>query len=253
MIVTLLSDFGLDSSYVGQMKLALLEGCPGLELVEISHLCPPQDVRAAAFLIYSAIKDLPRRPRLHVCVVDPGVGSPRGVLALKALGQWFLAPDNGLLSYIVQLDPACEGWLLPAAPPGASRTFHGRDHFVPLALHLLAHDSVPTQSRVVQPKPVFSREPERTRAGFRARWLFTDGFGNRISALRREHLEGTDPRSCRFQCGQSSVGWVDVYSQAEPGGLCVLEGSSGHIELAIRDGAAAARVSPDSVLSCELP
>ncbi len=233
-LLSLLTDFGLDSSCVAQLKALLLEEAPGQAFVDISHACPPQDLRAAAWLLYSFVQGLPRRKRLHLCVVDPGVGSARAVLHLRALGQEFLAPDNGLLSYILDLDPRAECCALPAAPEKGSSTFHGRDHFLPLALRRLRGEDL--GGGTCNPCSPFSLKPRRVGETWRGAVLFVDGFGNRITALQAEHAGGRPPENLRFVYGDQELPLQRCYADCGPGEPSVILNSTGHFEIALKNG-----------------
>src|SRR5437764_11323843 len=139
-IVSLLTDFGLADTYVGQMKGAILATAPSATLVDLTHAVPPQDVQAGAFLLWSAVEAF-SAGTIHVAVVDPGVGSSRRGLAIRcARGDTFVGPDNGLLVPAVdRLGGALTTvslsdqrfWRTTAT--SASATFHGRDVFGPVA------------------------------------------------------------------------------------------------------------------------
>src|SRR5690554_6018083 len=104
MLLTLLTDFGTRDYYVGAMKGVILSRVPDLNIVDLTHEIPPQDVSAGAFVLYALHREFPERT-VHVAVVDPGVGSSRRVLVVRAAGQYFVGPDNGLFSYILDTSP----------------------------------------------------------------------------------------------------------------------------------------------------
>ena len=143
MIVSLLSDFGLADTYVGQMKAAVLSVAPEATLVDLTHAVAPQDVFGGAFQLWAAVEVFPAGS-VHLAVVDPGVGSERrAVAALSGRGDYFVGPDNGLLVPALERLGGCvraveltERSLLAAPSPSA--TFHGRDIFGPVAGHLAA-------------------------------------------------------------------------------------------------------------------
>ena len=106
-LVTLLTDFGLDDTYVGQVKGAILSVAPNATLVDLTHAVPPQDVQAGAFLLWSAVEPFPAGT-IHLAVVDPGVGSARRAIAIRsARGDVFVGPDNGLLLPAVERLGGC--------------------------------------------------------------------------------------------------------------------------------------------------
>jgi hypothetical protein len=138
-ILTLTSDFGLTDHYVAAMKGVILSICPQARMVDISHGVSPYDIAEGAYLIAQAYPFFPRKT-VHVVVVDPGVGTARRPILLEAAGQYFVGPDNGVLSMVysrekhkVRLISNDRYFRKPV-----SRTFHGRDIFSPVAAHLAA-------------------------------------------------------------------------------------------------------------------
>src|SRR5690348_2761518 len=138
-IVTLTTDFGLADHFVGTMKGVILGICPQAQIVDISHEVAPFAIAEGAYLVAQAYRYFPKKT-VHVVVVDPGVGSGRRAILVEAAGQFFVAPDNGVLSMIY----ARERHRVRAITNGryflkpVSQTFHGRDIFAPVAAHLAA-------------------------------------------------------------------------------------------------------------------
>src|SRR5215467_7691958 len=140
MIITLTTDFGLSDPFVGIMKGVILGIAPAAELVDITHDVRSYDILEAAFIIESTYRYFPEGT-VHVIVVDPGVGSARRPVAAAARGHIFVAPDNGVLSYVIQSDPmtpVSAHWIKNQSLflSSVSQTFHGRDIFAPVAAHL---------------------------------------------------------------------------------------------------------------------
>jgi len=137
-VIALLTDFGTRDHYVGAMRGVALGICPDASLVDITHHIEPQDILGGALELAAAFRYFPHGT-VFLCVVDPGVGSARGVLVVEAGGHAFLAPDNGLLAQVIeQADSAVVRQLAPAASTELrlstpSATFHGRDVFAPIA------------------------------------------------------------------------------------------------------------------------
>jgi len=134
-IVTLTTDFGRLDSYVGQMKGALLAVAPGIRIVDLCHEVPPHRIDAGAYLLETGYAVFPPGT-VHVAVVDPGVGSSRRALAVRAGVHYFVAPDNGLLTRVLLREPLHEARLLDDESffrPVRSATFEGRDRFAPAA------------------------------------------------------------------------------------------------------------------------
>ncbi len=249
-VVTLLTDFGSSSGYVAQMELLLREAIPQVRVVHIAHDLRSHDVRTAAWLLYSVVRGLPAVSRFHLSVVDPGVGSGRRVLYVEALGQQFLAPDNGLLSHILDLDPGARVWQAPDPTPSALRTFHGRDHFVPLAVTTLQGKlDWELCDKAGTPRFLDVRlDPVEQENGYAACVLHADSFGNLITQLRAEHVfRGPAPSDWnrdlvpgQFAIGKQVLRVCTSYAEISENEIAVILGSSGHWELAMREASAEA-------------
>ncbi len=138
-IVTLTTDFGLTGPYVAAMKGVLLGKVPGVHLVDVCHTIGPQDVLEGSFVL-AAIVDAFPAGTVHLAVVDPGVGTERKLIAVALADQWFVLPDNGLISGAALGRSPAGIWEIttPAiARATIAPTFHGRDIFAPAAAHLL--------------------------------------------------------------------------------------------------------------------
>jgi len=137
-IITLLTDFGAADVFVGSMKGVILGINPHAQIIDLTHDIPAHDIRAGAYLLHSASRHFPPGT-IHVAVVDPGVGSERRPLLVTTRSYHFLAPDNGLLSYILASEPKAEIRELTAKQyflGTVGSTFHGRDLFAPAAAWL---------------------------------------------------------------------------------------------------------------------
>jgi S-adenosylmethionine hydrolase len=236
-ILTLLTDFGSSDTYVGQVKGAILAVAPAVQLVDLTHAVPPQDVLGGAFLLWSAVEVFPPGS-VHLAVVDPGVGSARRAVALQARrGDLFVGPDNGLLV------PALErlGGLLRAVElterrywrPAPSSTFHGRDIFGPVAGHLAAGIALPDLGRPID-DPLRLELP--TPRGLEGEVVHVDTYGNLVTNLPAAAL----PAAYRVHLGAWVVEPQPNYAAAGPGALLALVGSAGLLELSARDASAAA-------------
>src|SRR5262249_19353343 len=184
-IVALLTDYGLQDPYAGVMKGALLSVNPQARIVDLTHDIPPQDVREGSRVLAAARGYFPDGT-VFVAVVDPGVGSDRAIVGVETDRQVFLAPDNGLLSFledsIVRMVRITEAkyFLKPV-----SKTFHGRDIFAPVAGHLtrgvdLARFGPPLK----QLTPLEASLPRRTPdGGIQGEVVTIDRFGNLITNI----------------------------------------------------------------------
>ncbi len=183
-ILTLTSDFGLSDHYVAVMKGVILSICPPARIVDISHGISPFEIAEGAYLIAQAYPCFPRKT-VHVVVVDPGVGTARRPILLEAAGQYFVGPDNGVLSMIysrekhkVRLISNERYFRKPV-----SRTFHGRDIFSPVAAHLASGVPPSRMGKLIQDylQPSFEK-PQRTgKRTWTGRILRIDRFGNIVT------------------------------------------------------------------------
>lgn len=239
MIVTLLSDFGLADGYVGQMKGVLLAGCPSAALVDLTHLVPPQDVRSGAFQLWAAVGAFPAGT-VHLAVVDPGVGTRRRAVAAQAKrGDCFVGPDNGLLLPAIErlggLRRAVE--IRPAHPP-PSRTFHGRDVFAPAAAWLARGERL---DRLGPALASLDRSadfpvPRAVAGGLSGEVLAADAFGNLVTNLPAARL----PLRFDVRVGRRLIrgGPHESYAAVPRGEPLAIVGSSGLLELSVREGSA---------------
>jgi S-adenosylmethionine hydrolase len=236
-IVSLLSDFGLADTYVGQMKAALLSVAPGATLVDLTHAVAPQDVYGGAFRLWAAVDAFPAAS-VHLAVVDPGVGSERrAIAALSARGDSFVGPDNGLLvpaldrlggcACAVELtEPAY--WRL-ASP---SATFHGRDIFGPVAGHLAAGVPLERLGRPIEPRRAFEL---RMAEGLDGEVIHIDTYGNLITNIPAANL----PKAFSVRLGSLEIEAQPNYAAVEKGASLAIVGSAGLLEISVRDGSAA--------------
>lgn len=241
-IVTLLSDFGTGSGYPAQMKGAVLGRLPGVQLVDLSHEVPPFDLLAGALLLEACVPRFPRHA-VHCAVVDPGVGTARRPLCVvDREGRRLVGPDNGLFTPF--LGPGASAWLLSdrlLAPQPESATFHGRDLFAPVAAWLAGGGAAeklgpPVTDPVRLPWP----EPVRRGAELLGEVLAADPFGNLLTSIRAAHLPSGP---LIVEAGGQRVRMVRTYGEAAPGELVAMVGSSARLELAVREGSAAARLA----------
>jgi len=242
-ILTLMTDFGLEDGYVASMKGVILGIFPTAVLVDVSHLVPPQDICAGAFLLATVYRHFPEGT-VHLAVVDPGVGTSRRGLVLKSADYCFVGPDNGLFSWVLQEESGWQAYSLENPRyrrAEVSSTFHGRDIFAPAAAHLLA--GVPANAFGAPCTPVAA---DWSRVVHGANHLLgmvihIDHFGNIIT-----NLQDRDVR--RMSAGLGSVltigphriaRFVNTYAEAGPGEPVALIGSSGFLEIAVNQGNAA--------------
>ncbi|HHT9160083.1 MAG TPA: SAM hydrolase/SAM-dependent halogenase family protein [Candidatus Brocadiaceae bacterium] len=266
-VITLLTDFGNQDAYVGIMKGVIAGINPFANVVDICHSIPPQDIFSSAYLLYSSYKYFPRKT-IHVAVVDPGVGSRRDIVCVETKDYFFLVPDNGLLSYIVQEERPKSIIRLTNSKyflPSLSSTFHGRDVFAPVAAHLsLGVKPQQLGIKINQLEQLDVPNPVQKKAGrVEGQIIYIDRFGNLITNITKEYLvKGTggqkpEVRSMKPDAFEKIskekilskydtiettigkkriVGLSKTYTDAKPGEPLVLIGSAGFLEVSINQG-----------------
>lgn len=242
-VVTLLTDFGLSDPYVGVMKGVLLRESSKLRLIDVSHQVPPQDVSVAALWIARSYPFFPEGS-VHLCVVDPGVGSARAPLAARVGTHTFVAPDNGLLSDVLAGAPAGAVRRIDVERLGlmpCSRTFHGRDVFAPVAGRLASdrlgfEDVGPPHEPLVLPRSA----PSVSSGTVLGKVSFIDHFGNAITDIPLELVPASD---AAVRVGGARLRVLGTYSEGQPDECIALGSSFGTLEIARRDGNAAATLA----------
>lgn len=237
-IITLLTDFGTADHYVAEMKGVLLSGAPGVTLVDVTHGITPGDVRSAAYILSRTWHRFPVAT-IHMAVVDPGVGTSRGALAIAAHEHWFVGPDNGVFTPVLH-DTAVEAVVLPT-PENASPTFHGRDLFAPAAAALAR--GVPLQSLgesfAGMPERLAYTEPHYEGKTVVGEVVYIDRFGSLVTNLTTELV----PAYATLEVEDLDLGPLRrTYNDVTAGGLLAYVGSGGAIEIAVRNGSAARRL-----------
>lgn len=250
-IITLLTDFGLRDYFVAAMKGVILSLNPNIKLVDISHLIPAQDVFSGAFTLGQAYTCFPVGT-IHLAVVDPGVGTARKAIAATAGGHFFVAPDNGILTYVLRGQENFTAYEITADHyfrKPVSSTFHGRDIFAPIAARI-SRDIPLRQLGPLLPKPIQLAIPVPTRvrdALIQGSILAVDQFGNLITNLMPEDLpvySASHPGSCKLLAGQREItSFRRAYGEGAPGELFVVPGSTGYLEIAVRNGSAASTLN----------
>jgi len=235
-VITLTTDFGLSAAYVGIMKGVILSRCPTATIIDISHDVPPQEIRAAAYLIETSWQYFPAGT-FHVVVVDPGVGSERKILAAKIGSRRFLAPDNGVLTSILDLGTDEifsveneEHFLNPV-----SQTFHGRDIFAPVAAELANGTGIgalgPRLEKWVTVEIALASTDEDGRVTGEV--IYIDSFGNLITNIEAERVS---QGACIEVAGRQIEGLVESYASTEAGELLAIIGSTGRLEISVNGG-----------------
>ncbi len=237
-IITLLTDYGTADSYVGEVKGVLLSLTPGAILVDVTHEISPGDVAGAAYVLARTWHRYPKGS-VHLVVVDPGVGTARAALAIRAGGQGFVGPDNGLFGGLAEL-PDLEAVTL-AVPPRASNTFHGRDVFAPAAAALAR--GVPLNDLGTASGERLTLLPARTPVHegkmVVGEVTYVDRYGNLVTNLTTTVV----PSYAILELDSLVIGPLrGTFSDVPPGGLVAYVGSGGRVEIAVRGGSATRRL-----------
>lgn len=242
-VITFTSDFGLRDPYVAEMKAVILGLTRAVHLVDITHEVDAHDVTEAALVLEAAVPYFPRGS-IHVAVVDPGVGTARRGLVVEASGHVFVGPDNGIFTAFL----AAPGWRafdLRAAPlrrPTVSATFHGRDVFAPAAAHLaLGVPPARFGPLVSDPVTLALAEARPARGGLAGVVVQVDRFGNLVTSIRADKLAALGAE-LEIRIAGRRLPFVRTYGDLQPGRAGALLGSQGRLEVAVREGSAAARL-----------
>jgi S-adenosylmethionine hydrolase len=240
-IVTLLTDFGLREPFVGVMKGIVLTRCPTAALVDLTHDLEPGRIADAAFWLAQAYPWFPPGT-VHLAVVDPGVGTSREALVLCVAGHFFVGPDNGLFELVVRKAAAVECRRIDTLRLGlvrASRTFHGRDVFAPVA-GMLASGRLELDAVGPPHEPLATTHVPEARAAQGAvegEVVVVDRFGNLVTNVEGSLLG--DLTRIRVEISGRTLGTAGTYGELPPGGCGAVVGSFGQLEVVERDGSAA--------------
>ncbi|HEV3122791.1 MAG TPA: SAM-dependent chlorinase/fluorinase [Isosphaeraceae bacterium] len=242
-ILTLTTDFGLDGPYVAAMKGIILGIAPGTQLVDVSHAISPQNVLEGAFVLAGILDSFPPGT-VHLAVIDPGVGTERRLVAASVADQWFVLPDNGLLSGVILNKPAAGIWEItnPAIRSRTvSNTFHGRDIMAPAAAHLLrGGNPADLGAKTDKLITLTNFAPREDESGLVGEVIFRNAFGNLITNVRSDRLAAFTPGAWTLEIpGAKIQGLCRTYGDRPPGTLIALVGSTGWIEIAVVNGDAA--------------
>ena len=230
-LITLFTDFGTADGYVAEMKGVLYDLAPNVDVVDLSHDVPPQNVERARLAVARYWRRFPLQT-VHLVVVDPGVGSERAALAVASEGRFLVGPDNGVLSPALLTSDAYAVKL--AIPAHAAPTFHGRDVFAPAAAALARGAEIDSLGAAFT-TPVIRRTPNAVRSpdgALMGEVIAIDRFGNLVTNLvtTGDHIVEFARRRLPLRV---------TYGDAAPGTLVAMVGSSGLVEIALRDGDAA--------------
>ncbi len=246
-ILTLTTDFGMTGSYVAALKGVLLDLAPGAQLVDVCHTISPQNILEGGFVL-AGIVDVFPKGAVHLVVVDPGVGTERRLIAAMFADQWFVLPDNGLLTGVARGRTHAGIWEIsnPALQRSiVSATFHGRDILAPAAAHLLRGGD-PAELGPARDRFITLRnfEPNADEQGFVGEVIFRDAFGNLITNINADQLGDTPRSAWEIEiAGERISGIRRTYGERSTGSLVALVGSAGWVEIAVVNGDAARQLT----------
>jgi hypothetical protein len=246
-IITLTTDFGLKDEYVSSVKAVIKKINPDAEIIDISHEIMPFSILEGAFVLSSAAPQFPRA--VHVCVVDPGVGSCRIPLALKtSFGHWLVGPDNGcLIPAAERLGGINEAYRLKPelyARHRISSTFHGRDVFAPAAALIAKSDDASELGELIDEKELVPSPFVCEVIGNRLRTVVgnIDRFGTvRFTVLFSELLKIRSPLEriiLKTETGKWELNYSEYFSAVSEGLLFFYEDSSGYLSVSANKGSA---------------
>jgi len=247
--VTLLTDFGLRDGYTAVMKGVIWSIAPDAQVADITHSVSPQNVLEGALTLARCLPYFPAGT-VHIAVVDPGVGTGRRPIAAQLGSHFFVGPDNGLATFIIQQAKEWGGelqivhlnrpeyWL-----DSVSTVFHGRDIFAPVGAHIVNGVPLDRLGATIQ-DPVLLKisPPQRVDGGWQGEVIHIDSFGNLATNLVREQFNSDPQTVCVEIGGQTIQGLVQAFGERPPGELVALFDSSGYLSIAVVNGDAAKRI-----------
>ncbi|MCS7176865.1 MAG: SAM-dependent chlorinase/fluorinase [Candidatus Kapabacteria bacterium] len=248
--IVLLTDYGLQDTYVGVVKGVIAHIAPGVPVIDLLHMVRPQQVRQGAYALWVGEPYFPEGS-VFVVVVDPGVGTERRAVAVESHSKYFVAPDNGVLSFVLRRYGVTRAVVLNNSAyhlPRVSSTFHGRDIFAPVAAHLARGVELEAVGEPVPPETLCQLPPPRCEEHggvWSGEVLHIDRFGNIVTSLLAEQLgiEEELRERARWRVRVRSLTVVGVsrtFADVPEGDFCAYVGSDGLLEVARRNGDAAA-------------
>lgn len=244
-IISLTTDFGQQNGFVGVMKGVIWGIAPDAQIADITHDIPPQNIRLGAYALWRVVPFFPPES-VHIAVVDPGVGTHRRPIGLQIGQQFFIVPDNGLITPILE-DGENAGQTIEIVHlnnpdywlPEVSHTFHGRDIFSPTGAHL-AH-GVPLSvmgDPITDPVRLDFSRPIKTTQGWEAHITIIDVFGNLTTDLPAKIIAHAQDITFRLK-DRVIEGLVKSYGHRESGDLIALVDSENYVEISVVNGNAA--------------
>ena len=230
------TDFGIEGPYMGQMRAAIYGEAPGIQVVDLMVDAPSFDPRSAAYLLPAVMQPLPEET-VCLAVIDPGVGSRRVPIILRADNRWYVGPDNGIFEIIARRSESIpEWWEITYAPDKLTASFHGRDQFAPVAAKIskAGNGALACIAREYTPdRSPYTKWPDDI-----AEVIYIDGYGNCMLGTRWSML--TTGFSIELPSGM--IGRARTFSDVSEGKAFCYENAMGLVEIAVNRGHAAAKL-----------
>jgi S-adenosylmethionine hydrolase len=225
-VIVLLTDFGLEGPYTGQVEAVLYAQAPGVPVVSLFADLAPCDVRSAAYLLPAYTAGFPTGS-VFLCVVDPGVGGERPGVAVHADGRWYVGPDEGLFEPLRRRMLVTAAWTLPV-PGTAAPSFHGRDVFAPVAAFLARNGRLPEgcADHALVARPDWPDDLTRV--------VYVDRFGNAVTGLRASALAAT----ARLRVADREIARARTFSDVAEGEPFWYANANRLVEIAVNRGRA---------------
>ncbi len=246
-VIALLTDFGLNDAYVASMKGVIHSIADGVQVIDITHSIEPQNIDQAAYVLWSTYKYFPEGT-IFICVVDPGVGAARKIICAEGNSYVFLAPDNGILKFILG---SCKISRIRVVnnqqyfQPEVSPTFHGRDIFSPVAAHIT--NGIKLDKLGPQTTPLFHAEhfievPLKPNEEYVGKIIHVDHFGNIVTNL---HIKSKVVNKMNLILGKNAIKeFSKTYSDDKSKKPFLIIGSTGLLEIAIKNNSASKLLKP---------
>jgi len=237
-LVTLTTDFGTSDPYVASMKGVLHSRCPGVRIEDLCHEIPPQALMDGAIFLACAIPYFPKES-IHVVVVDPGVGTERHAIIVRAGDRFFVCPDNGLLTLFLRDHPLQEARVIQNPvfmSHKISATFHGRDIFAPAAATLASGVSMAEAGAELDTLTTFALpDPSTDQELIQGQVIHVDHFGNCVTNVHQRML--TPQKKYQVQFAATTIPRIErTYAEGPYERPLALFGSCGFLEIALREG-----------------
>jgi len=224
-MLVLMTDFGLNGPYIGQMKAVLYRQAPAIPIIDLFADAPTCNPRASAYLLAAYATAFPPGS-VFLVVIDPGVGTQqRRPVVVEADGRWYVGPDNGLFSILARRAKTCRCWEITWRPPSLSNSFHGRDLFAPVAARLAMGEPPPGEPVTLG----VNAWPDDL-----AEVVYIDHFGNAITGLRGALF----PLDAVLTVGEYSLGHARTFAEVPQGDAFWYINANGLVELAVNQGRA---------------